>query len=96
TIYKTDKKTYYENNNIVHKIKPSPFTDYFSTQYAGPASDIFLPIEEQYSAVLDSSHRRPKSKEKATNATINNPRTIFFNINTISSSINEFSLQQHL
>ena len=35
------------------------------TQYAEPASDISLPIEEQYSAVLDNFQLRPKLINKA-------------------------------
>ena len=49
------------------------------TQYAGPASDNFLPIEEQYSAVLDNSQLRPKSNDKTATTIINKAKRIFLN-----------------
>ncbi|HFT3932400.1 TPA: hypothetical protein ACH3KW_005177, partial [Escherichia coli] len=60
------------------------------TQYAGPASDNFLPIEEQYSAVFDNSQLRPKSNDKAATTIINKAKRILFLIIILPSSNHYF------
>lgn len=63
-------------------------TLYLSVQYTGPESDISFPVDVQYSAVIDCSHRLPNSKEATITTIITIPHKIFIKILICITGIN--------